>query len=556
MSITHETFAQYNVRVPMRDGVTLSADIFRPAETRRGTRVPVILVRTPYNKNQKTYTDPARYFSERGYAFVVMDVRGRGDSDGEFVPYRNDGRDGYDAVEWCAEQDWSTGNVGTLGASYLGRIQWLAAVEAPPHLRTMIVMVTPSDPFVENPIGTHGLQHLCWLYLVNGRLRQLMEEVNWNPVYEHLPLMTMDERAGFSSPKWRTELAHPTRDEYWEAICYQNKFEQINLPVMHISGWYDDQQVGTPLNFIGMTTHGATPFARANQKLLMGPWGHAINTTRQLGEVDFGAQALIDLRGYQARWFDFWLKEQDTSIMREPAARIFVMGENRWRDENEFPLARTRYTNYYFHSKGNANSRFGDGALATALPEAEKSDRYTYDPARPTPYVTDAVSSQIGGPDDYSAIQRRDDVLVYVTPPLERDVEVIGPVRVILYASSSAVDTDFVALLFDLHPTGFAQRLCDGIVRARYRSGMETTSFIEPHKIYRYEIDVWNTCQVFLQGHRIGVQIASAAFPKYDRNLNTGAEIATATRMIPAEQTIYHDAEHPSALVLPIIPRD
>ncbi len=550
-----EYFAEYNVRVPMRDGITLSADIYRPLATRAGARAPVILVRTPYNKNQKSYVEPARYFSERGYAYVTMDVRGRGDSDGEFVPYRNDGRDGYDAIEWCAAQSWSTGKVGTLGASYLGRIQWLTALQNPPHLVTMCVMVTPSDPFVEFPTGTEGLQHLCWLFLVNGRLRQLMEEVNWNPIYEHLPLLTMDERAGFRSAEWREALRHPTLDEYWEPLCYQTRFEEINLPVLHISGWYDDEQIGTPRNFVGMTTRGATPFARANQKLLMGPWGHAINTTQKLGEVDFGADALIDLRAYECRWFDYWLKGEDTGIVREPPVRLFVMGENKWRDENEFPLARTRYTAFYLHSGGSANSRYGDGALATHAPGDEPPDRYRYDPARPTPFITAATSSQIGGPDDYAAVQQRGDVLVYVTPPLEEDLELVGPVRLTLYAASSAVDTDFMALLFDLHPSGFAQRLCDGMVRARYREGMASASLIEPQQVYKYEIDLWHTSQVVFKGHRLGVQIASAAFPKYDRNLNTGQDLATGTQMVVAEQTVYHDAAHPSALILPVIPR-
>lgn len=547
-------FAQYNIRVPMRDGVMLAADIFRPEETRRGARAPVILVRTPYNKNNKIYIEPARYFAERGYAYVTMDVRGRGDSDGEFVPYRNEGIDGYDAVEWCAAQSWSSGNVGTLGGSYLGRIQWLTALLQPPHLKTMIVMVTPSDPFVETPTGVPGLQHLCWLYLVHGRLRQLMEEINWNPIYEHLPLLTMDERAGLDLPLWRKELQHQTLDAYWAKICYQNQFEKIDVPVMHISGWYDDEQIGTPLNFIGMTTRGASEFARANQKLLMGPWGHAVNASQKIGEVDFGADAVIDLRGYELRWFDAWLKAQDDGITREPAARLFVMGENKWRDENEFPPARAQYTDFYFHGGGNANSRYGDGTLSLEMPRAENPDAYLYDPARPTPYITDATSSQIGGPDDYSAVQQRGDVLVYMTAPLEQDVTVIGPVRVVLFAASSARDTDFTVLLFDAHPTGFHQRLCDSIVRARYRDGMANPSLIEPHQIYKYEIDVWYTAQVFRAGHRIGVQIASAAFPKYDRNLNTGEDLATGTRMEIATQTIYHDNGHPSRIILPIIP--
>ncbi len=550
----HTIFAQYNVRVPMRDGVTLSADIYRPEETARGARVPVILVRTPYNKNQKGYIDPARYFAERGYAYVTMDTRGRGDSDGVFVPYRNEGIDGYDAIEWCAAQSWSSGSVGTLGGSYLGRIQWLAALHHPPHLKTMIVMVPPSDPFVETPTGVPGLQHLCWLYLVHGRLTQPMQEINWEPIYEHLPLTTMDERAGMDLPQWREELPHQTLDAYWRAVCYQDRFDKINLPVMHVSGWYDDEQIGTPLNFIGMTARGATEFARANQKLLMGPWGHAVNTTQKIGELDFGADSLIDLRGYELRWFDAWLKNQDDGITREPAARLFIMGDNKWRDENEFPLARTRYTNFYLHSNGSANSRYGDGTLSLELPRAEQADRYLYDPARPTPYITDATSSQIGGPDDYTAVQQRGDVLVYVSAPLENNVEVTGPVRVVLYASSSARDTDFAVMLFDAHPNGFRQRLCDSIVRARFRNGMETAELIEPHKIYKYEIDVWYTAQVFQAGHRIGLQIASAAFPKYARNLNTGGDLASETELLQAEQTIYHDAEHPSALVLPVIP--
>lgn len=546
--------AQYNVRVPMRDGVTLSADIFFPAETKRGERFPVILARTPYNKNQKTYFEPARYFAARGYVYVTMDVRGRGDSDGEFIPYRNEGIDGYDAIEWCAAQKWSSGSVGTLGASYLGRIQWLAALHQPPHLKTMIVLVTPSDPFVETPTGVPGLQHLCWFYLVNGRLRQPMDEIFWDPVYEHLPLTTMDKRAGMDLPLWRKELRHVTLDAYWRAICYQDQFEKINLPVMHISGWYDDEQIGTPRNFIGMTTRGATKFARRNQKLLMGPWGHAVNASQKVGAVDFGADALIDLRGYELRWFDAWLKNQDDGITREPAARLFVMGENKWRDEAEFPPARAQSVNFYLHSAGNANSRYGDGTLALEIPRAEKPDRYMYDPARPTPYITDATSSQIGGPDDYTAIQQRGDVLVYVSAPLERALTVMGPVRVILYAASSARDTDFTALWFDAHPNGFRQRLCDGIVRARYRNGMTKPALLTPRKIYKYEIDLWYIAHVFQKNHRIGLQIASAAFPKYARNLNTGGALATETKMRQAEQTIYHDAAHPSALILSVVP--
>jgi putative CocE/NonD family hydrolase len=543
----------FNQCVPMRDGVELSADIYRPDDD---TRHPVVLYRTPYLKTAEILPDRARKYVEAGYVVVWMDVRGRGDSDGKWVPYRNEGRDGYDSIEWCAAQPWSDGNVGTMGGSYLGRIQWLAALENPPHLRAMIAAVTPSDPFVEWPTGTPGPMHLCWLHLTAGRVTQNMRAVDWNSVYEHLPLATMDDAAGRHSEEWREQCRHEHLDDYWKALRYQDKFERIAVPVLHVSGWYDDEQVGTPLNFIGMTTRAATPEARRGQKLLMGPWSHQINTTTKLGEVDFGPDAQIDLDAYQIRWLDRWLKGQPTGIDEEPAARIFVMGANRWRDEAEWPLACTQWTPYYFHGAGHANSRFGDGGLSPETPSEELADTYTYDPARPVPFITEPTSSQIGGPDDYAAIQRRDDVLVYATPPLERDTEVTGPIKVILHAASSARDTDFTAMLLDFHPSGFAQRLTDGLVRARFREGMGHPTLIEPGTIYRYEIDCWNTAQVFRAGHRISVQIASSAFPKYDRNLNTGESLTGSARIERAEQRIYHDAAHPSHILLPIIPAE
>jgi putative CocE/NonD family hydrolase len=543
----------FDRRVPMRDGVTLSADAYRPDDE---ARHPVILTRTPYLKNQEPLPERARKYVEAGYAFVVMDVRGRGDSDGEFVPYRNDGRDGYDAIEWCAAQPWSDGNIATLGGSYPGRIQWLAALERPPHLRAMIVLVSPSDAFVEQPTGMESPMHLCWLHYVSGRVNQNMRAVDWMPVYEHLPALTMDERAGRVIRHWRDDLAHTQLDDYWRALSYQDKFDRVDVPVLHISGWYDDEQIGTPLNYAGMVAGAPSEGTRRAQRLLMGPWPHQINSTSKLGEVDFGADAVIDLDGYQLRWLDHHLKGADNGVAQDPPARIFIMGENRWRDEHEWPLARTRFTPFYLHSGGRANSRFGDGTLSPEAPGAEEPDSYSYDPARPAPFITEPLSSQIGGPDDYAAIQRRDDVLVYTTPPLERAVEVTGPVRVTLYAASSAPDTDFTVMLLDVHPNGFAQRLCDSMVRARFRNGMDKPELIEPGQVYEYIIDCWNTAQLFQAGHCIRLQIASSAFPKYDRNLNTGEDIATGTRMQIAEQRIYHDAEHPSHVVLPIILRE
>ena len=547
----------FGVRVPMRDGVHLAADVYLPPLVPgEADRWPIILMRTPYLKSSETALDVARHYTSHGYAYVAMDVRGRGDSEGAFVPYVNDGRDGYDAIEWLATQPWSDGALGTVGGSYPGCIQWLTALEQPPHLRAMIVAVSPSDPFVENPTGEHSPMDLCWLHFVSGRTLQPMASVNWEDVYTHLPLLTMDERAGRANEHWRADLAHAQLDDYWEPRRYQHAFERVNVPVLHVSGWYDDEQIGTPLNFIGMTTRGATAEARASQRLLMGPWGHQINTKSKLGEVDFGQNALIDLRGEQVRWFDRWLKSEADAADNAPEApvRIFVMGANEWRDEQQWPLARTQWTRYHLHSGGRANSRFGDGSLAPILPDAEPTDSYRYDPARPVPFLTEPTSAQIGGPDDYAAVERRDDVLVYVTEPLAQDVEVTGAIKVDLYAASSAPDTDFTAKLTDIWPNGFVQRLCDGVVRARFREGMASPTLIEPGKIYQYTIDCWHTAQVFKAGHRIGLEIASSAFPKFARNLNTGAPLGMTSEMAVAEQIIYHDADHPSALILPIIP--
>ena len=269
----------FDQRVPMRDGATLSADVTLPAAAlAQGERVPVILMRTPYVKSNILTVTAARYYAERGYAYMAMDVRGRGDSDGVFDPRVNDGIDGYDAIEWLAAQPWSDGNIGTIGGSYPGCIQWLTALHQPPHLRAMIVLVTPADPFVETPTGLPHLQDLCWLHFVSGRVNQPMESVNWDEIYTHLPLATMDERVGRSIPIWREQISHAQLDDYWRRICYQNQFDRVNVPVLHISGWYDDEEVGTPANFAAMVAAG-----RAGQRLLMGPWGHAVNTTRTLG---------------------------------------------------------------------------------------------------------------------------------------------------------------------------------------------------------------------------------------------------------------------------------
>ena len=549
----YEVAIDFNRRVPMRDRTELSADVYRP---KAEGRFPVILNRTPYTKTSSSNFKIAQYFVSHGYVVVLMDVRGRGDSDGTFEPYRNDAQDGYDAIEWCAAQQWSTGKVGTLGGSYNGAIQWLTAVKQPPHLATMIVLASPSDPFVEWPTGQPLPANISWYHFTAGHVLQNMEAVDWKKLYQHLPLITMDEAMGRPNRFWKEEVEHSKLDSWWEYKRYQNKYERVRVPVLNISGWYDDEQVGTPLNFVGVTTKGATAEIRRSQRLLVGPWPHAINSSTKLGQIDFGPTAVIDMNAYWLRWFDHWLKGVDNGLSREPLVRIFLMSENVWRDENEWPIARTQWTKYYLHSNGKANTLSGDGTLSTAIPTLEPTDSYSYDPAKPVTYITDASFAQIGGPDDYRAVEERADVLVYTSESLTDDLEVCGPIRVRLAAASSARDTDFMAKLIDVWPNGFAQRLTDGMVRARFREGMDRPSLIQPGQVYDYDLDLWNTCQLYRKGHRFRLEISSSAFPKYDRNLNTGEALGHTTRMQVAEQKIYHDRDHESYVILPIVPRN
>ena len=548
---TYELKIDFNRRVPMRDGTELSADVYRP---KGPGRFPVIINRTPYTKAGSNILKLAQYFVPHGYVVIAMDVRGRGDSDGKFEPYRNDGQDGYDTIEWSAAQEWSTGKVGTLGGSYNGRIQWLTAVKQPPHLTTMIVLASPSDPFVEWPTGQPLPADISWYHFTAGHVLQNMEAVDWKKLYEHLPLITMDEAMGRPNRLWKEEVEHSKLDSWWEDLRYQNKFDRVRVPVLNISGWYDDEQVGTPLNFMGVTKNGSAD-VRRSQKLLVGPWPHAINSSTKLGTLDFGPTAVIDMNAAWLRWYDYWLKGIYNGVKNEPPVRVFIMGENVWRDENEWPMARTQFTKYYLHSNGHANTLSGDGSLSTAVPATEPNDAYDYDPAKPVEFITDPSFAQIGGPDDYRTVEQRADVLVYTSEAIAQDTEVCGPIRVQLSASSSARDTDFMAKLIDVWPNGFAQRLNDGMVRARFREGMDKPSLIEPGRVYTYDLDLWNTCQLYRAGHGIRLEIASSAFPKYDRNLNTGEALGQTTRMQVAQQKIYHDQQRLSYVILPIVPR-
>jgi uncharacterized protein len=533
---------RFNVRIPLRDGVTLAADLTLPSSL----PAPAVVSRTPYGKTGELPSKRATTFAAAGYAFLHVDVRGRGDSGGEFQPYRNDGPDGFDVIGWVAAQDWCTGGVATYGGSYLGRIQWLTALERPPALRAMVCMVTPSDPFVETPSGVPTPMHINWYRLVDARVPQYQENVDWMSVYRHRPLATMDEAAGFVSPNWREEVRHHTLDEWWEPVRYQHRIGEIDLPVLHVSGWYDDEEIGTPANFAAMVAAG-----RGGQRLLMGPWGHRVNTERVIGEVDFGPSALIDLDGAVLAFLDEHVKDVKPDEPAAPA-RIFVMGANEWRDEPSWPPPYVAETSLYLSSDQAANSLYGDGRLTAAPPDGGRAaDEWVHDPERPVPFITGAGSAQIGGPDDYHGVQTRGDVLVYDADPVTEPVEVIGPVRLIAHVATSAADADVMAMLLDVHPSGFVQRLCDGMVRLRYRDGFSREDPVTPGEVYEVRVVMWDTCLRLQPGHRLRLQIASAAFPKVDVNLGTGGDLATETAGVIAHNQLWHTAERPSRLVLP-----
>ncbi len=570
-----------NVPVPMRDGVVLYADVYRPAAA---GRYPVILQRTPYDKGLTSIgmlmLDVIRTAGE-GYAVVIQDSRGRYTSEGTFYTFRDDVNDGYDTVEWCAVQPWSDGQVGMYGASYVGATQWLAAITTPPHLKAIFPLITASH-YHEGWTYQGGAFALgfneSWTMIslasdTYQRLAQTMPEAaedmgkmvagiddmcHW---FRHLPLKDFPlfgQAAGYFYD-W---LAHPDDDEYWAAWNIEAQHQAVTVPACNVGGWYDIFLGGTIRNYLGMRERGGSADARQGQKLIVGPWHHTLPLNNVVGEVNYGLASTslaVDLDGLHLKWFDYWLKGKQNGLLEEPPVRIFVMGENAWRTEDEWPLARTQYTPYYFHSQGDAKSLRGNGALSPEQPHGEPADVYVSDPRNPVPTKGGGLccwpAAVPGGAFDQRPVEERSDVLVYTTPVLEHDVEVTGPVSVRLYAASSAPDTDFTAKLVDVHPDGYARNLTDGIIRGRYRETRERATLLTPGEVYAYTIDLWSTSNVFKAGHRIRVEIASSNFPRFDRNPQTGEASAETDRLEPALQHVFHDETRPSHIVLPVIPR-
>jgi len=376
--------------------------------------------------------------------------------------------------------------------------------------------------------------------------------------YRHMPLSDWGDLLRETAPYFADHLEHPDDDDYWQRVNVNRHAETISVPMLHVSSWYDIFAEGAPSAYRSIRDRSAFAEARRSQRLIMGPWGHTrydVPTSDGAGDIDFGDAALLNLREILLRWFDYWLKDIDNGIMDGPPVSVFTMGENRWQELEDWPPPDARYVNYYLHSGGGANTASGDGTLSTDPPSDEPIDTFTYDPDDPVPTLGGTNLTQPLGVLDQRPAETRRDVLVYTSEVLERAVEATGPLTVELWAASSTPDTDFTAKLVDVRPDGYAQNLADGIIRARYRDSMSEPSLLEPGEVYRYIIDLWATSHVFLPGHRIRVDISSSNFPRFDRNPNTGRTIATETELVVAEQRILHDAEHPSHLVLPVMPR-
>ncbi len=570
-----------NVAATMRDGTTLYADVYRPDGP---GPFPTILQRTPYDKTAALASqmlDPMKA-AKAGFALIIQDTRGRFTSGGEFNCFIDDINDGYDTVEWAAAQSWSSGRVGMIGASYVGATQWLCAITRPPHLVAIAPNVTASN--YHNgwtyqggafELGFNASWTLLQLTLANfkthsgirsipqARQAELVKSVDgMTDAFLHLPLKDMPQLSGGLADYYFDWLAHPSFDDYWKKLCIEDQHSNVTTPALNIGGWYDIFLGGTIRNYLGMRQNAATEEARNGQKLIIGPWQHSSRGTSMAGSHYFGVAAdsmALGLDEIHLRWFNQWLKGEDTGMLDEPPVRIFVMGDDVWRDENEWPLARAQTTNYYLHSGGNANTLHGDGVLSPEAPSDESPDVFLYNPANPVPTRGGQLCCNpyfaSSGAFDQNEIEARSDVLVYSTPVLERDVEVTGPITVTLWAATSATDTDFTAKLVDVCEDGCARNLTDGIIRARYRESMSEPSLVEPGRAYCYAIDLWATSNVFKAGHKIRLEVSSSNFPRFDRNTNTGGVIAADTELKPAVQTILHDAAHPSHVSLPIVPR-
>lgn len=566
-----------NVPMKTRDGVTLRADIYRP---NLPGKFPVLMTRTPYLKNDSGQVAEAVRMASRGYVVVVQDTRGRYASEGDWYVFKNEMNDGYDAVEWAAALPQSDGRVGMFGGSYVGATQWLAAIAQPPHLAGIVPYVTASnyhDGWTYQGGAFEQWFNQSWTSGLAQNTFQRLIEQNTNAApnarvlpLEFYPLFNGTAPGGTAqtralAPYYLDWLAHPDYDDYWKPIAIEEHYADVKVPVLDVTAWYDIFQGGALRNFLGMKAGGGTDAARTQDRLLIEIGGHA-GDGEKIGDVDFGPEAVkYKYTDAMLDWYDYLFKGISNEYATDKPVRMFVMGADVYRQESEWPPAESRPAKYFLASGGNANSSSGDGALTLTSPAKDAaragapSDQYIYDPGNPVatiggPLCCTRRNGWPPGPRDQREDEARQDVLVYSTAPFEKDTEVAGPVSLELYAKSSAVDTDFTAKLVDVWPDGTAVNLTEGIIRARYRDSQEHPELMTPGTVYKFTIDAWSTANVFLRGHRLRLEISSSNFPRFDRNLNTDESPEQGTKYVSATNTILHDAAHPSALLVRVMP--
>lgn len=562
--------------VPMRDGVKLATDLYMPQGTAT-EKYPVVLIRTPYKKEMGELD--ANFYGRRGYAVAIQDCRGRFASAGRWVPFFDEANDGYDAIEWLAAQPWSNGKVGMVGGSYVGWVQLWAAVEKPPHLVTIIPNVAPPDPFYNIPYeyGSFFIYGAIWWAEIleteatgdlSGKAIGKIGERRYEKILKRLPVVELDKEIfGKINPYWRQWIENNRDGGFWEPVNFMKKLKDLDLPVFLQSGWFDGDGIGSKLNYAQLKLS-----RNPNQKLILGPWGHSDQASPRYGDREFGKEAAPDLKMMYLKWFDHWLKGMDNKILEEPLVQIFVMFENKWLTGDTYPLPQTKFTRLYLGSRQGANTSRGDGLLSwEMMTDGKDFDAYVYDPGDPTPHpdwyyksdkdlknekkkVLDTEVEKKRAQSFHNEVtDKRSDILVFQTPPLEKPVTIAGPVSAVIHAASSARDTDWFITMMDVDEKGKIFPLVHGTIRARFRDSFREPQPLEKDKIYAYNIDMWQTGVTFLKGHRIRVEVASALFPMFSRNLNTGGHNEKETRFVKADQKIYHSAAYPSHVLLPLI---
>lgn len=565
--------AERNVRISMSDGITLAADVFRADQQEP---LPTLLFVGPYDRTAVEYRSVA--WARRGYAVVSVDSRGTFGSEGTYVPYVNEGKDAYEVQQWIGQQPWSNGKVGMWGKSYPAFVELLSAPFGSPYLQALVPVSAQSDNFSQ-VWYTNGVLHLAIAFrgalLLGGRIDTIdVTAINWMELMSRLPLQGALEDLGLGSGFVSDVLRESTYGDFWRAMSIKHRYGKMDAPALHVGGWYDPNVHETFVNYIGMRDRSVSEHARRWQRMIIGPWTHANREIwlpvgeaqpevwdGRLGDVDFGSDAVVDHEGLHLRWFDYHLKGLDNGLDEEAPIRIFVMGDNVWRDEREWPLARARSTRLYLHSQKSARTRFGDGRLSAEPAGDEAPDTYRYDPRNPVPTWGGAECCTGGitpeGPLDQRVNQGRQDVLVFSTDPLDADTEVTGAMALELFFSTNVPDTDFIATVSDVYPDGKAVLITQGFLRTRFRESLTEPTMLTPGEVYDVTIPFWETSNVFKAGHRIRLHLASSDFPRFDRNLNTEKPVGQGTEsdIRVAEQVVYHDTERRSVLTLPVIPR-